>query len=115
MAKVEGFDREAYARFEVEGRSYVLKYTIERVDLYEAAHGSLGALLWAGDVFLKHAQLRDLLAYGVKLEGGEWVNPDEGARMADTIIERTGYMDTLTIVLAALKEDCGFLFAESTI
>lgn len=99
-------------RFEANGKTYVLKYTIERVNMYEDAYGSLGRLLYTGDVFLKFSQLCDLMACAVKEEGGDYVNPQVAHEMAVKVIEENGYYETIMAVFTQLKDDCGFLFAD---
>lgn len=103
---------ENITRFEVDGKSYVLKYTIERVEIYEDAYGSLGRLLYTGDVFIKLTQLYDLMACAIKEEGGAYVNPAQAREMAEEIVKRNGYYETVMAVFAQLKEDCGFLFLD---
>ena len=100
-------------RFEVDGKSYVLKYTMERVNLYEDAHGSIGRMLYTGDVFLKNSELRDLMACAMKEEGGEYINPQKAYEMAGNVIVENGYYDTLMAVFLQLQADCGFLFMDS--
>ncbi len=116
MADSTDFKRADYARFEADGVSYVFEYTTGRVMLYEDAHSvSLGSLLATENVFLKYSEVRDILAYCIREEGGEYVNPERGREMAGNFIEANGYIDAITVLFAVLAEDCGFLFKDSAI
>lgn len=99
-------------RFEVDGKSYVLKYTMERINLYEDAHGSIGRMLYTGDVFLKFSELCDLMACAMKEEGGAYVNPQTAFEMAGNVIRANGYYETLMATFEQLKADAGFLFMD---
>ena len=96
--------------FTVGDKAYVIKYTIERVQLYEDAYGSIGRLLYTGDVFIKLSQLYDLMACATKEVGGDYVNPAIAHDMAKRVVEENGYYDTLIAVWQQLQKDCGFLF-----
>ena len=99
-------------RFEVGDKVYTLKYTMERINMYEDAHGSIGRLLYTGDVFLKNSELRDLMACAMKEDGGDYVNPKIAFDMAGKVIIENGYYETLMATFEQLKDDAGFLFMD---
>ena len=54
--------------------------------------------------------MKSLLAYGLRLEDGPFVNPRRGVDMASDLIEENGYLAVYERVTEALERDCGFLF-----
>ena len=60
---------------------------------------------------LKRAtELRDLVAYGLMVEGGGYVSPQQGRAMAENLIDENGYLAVFQTVAAAPERDCGFFF-----
>lgn len=96
--------------FEVNGRSFEVVLTKERLNLYEQRHTPIMASFIRNDGALSNAELTALLAYGLKLEGGAYVNPRKGTEMAEKLIEANGYGAVFECVFEALQRDCGFLF-----
>ena len=96
--------------FEVNGRSFEVVLTKARLNLYEQRHTPIMASFIRNDGALSNAELTALLAYGLKLEGGAYVNPRKGTEMAEKLIEANGYGAVFECVFEALQRDCGFLF-----
>lgn len=105
------FDEDDRPRtFEVNGRSFEIVLTKARLNLYEQRHTPIMASFIRNDGALSNAELTALLAYGLKLEGGAYVNPRKGAEMAEKLIDANGYGAMFECVFGALQRDCGFLF-----
>ena len=111
----EGFDvpdeqDDAHASFTANGRTYVISITKARLDLYEQRHKPIMAVFLQNGGAFSVKELTDLMAYGLREEGGAFVNPRKGAEMAARIMEANGYADVFEAVFDALERDCGFLF-----
>lgn len=104
------FEEEKPRTFEVNGRSFEVVITKARLNLYEQRHTPIMASFIRNDGALSNAELTALLAYGLKLEGGTYVNPRKGTEMAEKLIEANGYGAVFECVFEALQRDCGFLF-----
>ena len=96
--------------FEVAGRTYAIKLTKKRLDLYEQRHKPVMASFIQNDGAFSAAELTAILAYGLCLEGGAFVNPRRGMEMADRLVRTNGYLAVYEAVMEALQRDCGFLF-----
>ena len=94
--------------FEANGRSFEVVLTKARLN--EQRHTPIMASFIRNDGALSNAELTALLAYGLKLEGGAYVNPRKGTEMAEKLIEANGYGAVFECVFEALQRDCGFLF-----
>lgn len=97
--------------FEVGDKSYEIVFTSKRIELYEAtSKRPIMATFSVNGGSLSISELRALTAYGLKLEGGAFVNPKQGMNMADALIKTSGYMAVYEAVIEAIQRDCGFLF-----
>lgn len=97
--------------FEVGDKSYEIAFSAKRIELYEAtSKRPIMATFSVNGGSLSLSELRALTAYGLKLEGGAFVNPKIGMSMAQALIETSGYMAVYEAVIDALQRDCGFLF-----
>ena len=96
--------------FEVNGRSFEVVLTKARLNLYEQRHTPIMASFIRNDGALSNAELTALLAYGLKLEGGAYVNPRKGPELAEKLIVAKGSGAVCEWVFEALQRDCGFLF-----
>lgn len=96
--------------FEVLGRTYAISLTKARLDLYEQRHRPIMASFIQNGGAFSAAELTAILAYGLRVEGGPFVNPRRGMEMADQLVESNGYAAVLMAVMEALQRDCGFLF-----
>lgn len=101
---------ENHRTFTVGGRSYEVAYNQRRIELYEAGHRPIMATFMSNGGAFSIAELKSLMAYGLKLEGGAWVNPKQGEDMASELINYNGYLSVFECVVEALQRDCGFLF-----
>lgn len=99
-----------YATFSVGDESYIIKFNQKRIDLYEASNRSILASLYDDKGMLKQVELKSLLAYGLCVEGGAWVNPKQGMAMAGELVMKNGSPAMLEAVIEALQRDCAFLF-----
>ena len=100
----------APATFEVGGRTYTIKLTKKRLDLYEQRHKPVMASFIQNDGAFSAAELTAILAYGLRVEDGPFVNPRRGMEMADRLVRNNGYLAVYEAVMEALQRDCGFLF-----
>ena len=106
----EGQEAESCGDFEVGGESYVVSYTAGRVKLYEQSNRPIMAMFAMNGGTLSLVELESLLAYGLRKEGGAFVNPRRGLAMAEKLIEQNGYFPVYEVVIDALGRDCDFLF-----
>ncbi|RVU97063.1 hypothetical protein EII22_09010 [Coriobacteriales bacterium OH1046] len=100
----------APATFDVLGRTYEISLTKARIDLYEQRHRPIMASFIQNGGAFSAAELEAILAYGLRVEGGPFVNPKRGMEMAGQLMQSNGYLAVLTAVMDALQRDCGFLF-----
>lgn len=98
--------------FEINGKNYVLKYNLKRVEMIENAVGMpTMADLSSHKGMLGLTALKTYFAYGLKEEGADtFVVPKKGMEMAETLIENEGYLSVNGAVLEALERDCPFFF-----
>lgn len=98
--------------FEINGKNYVLKYNLKRVEMIENAVGMpTMADLSSHKGMLGLTALKTYFAYGLKEEGSDtFVAPKKGMEMAEALIENEGYLSVNGAVLEALDRDCPFFF-----
>lgn len=98
--------------FEINGKNYVLKYNLKRVEMIENVVGMpTMAEMQAHRGMLGLTSLKTYFAYGLKEEGSDvFVKPKEGMMMAEAMIESEGYISVNGAVLEALERDCPFFF-----
>ena len=105
-----GFEDDSAATFTADGKSYVVQITKARLDLYEQRHKPVMSTFIQNGGAFSTKELEHLMAYGLREEGGAFVNPRRGAEMAEEIMQANGYAAVFEAVLEALARDCGFLF-----
>lgn len=98
------------ANFEYRGKTYEIRFSMKRLELYENAHAPVMTSFIKNGGAFSISELKGLLAYGLQQEGGAFVNPRFGAQMADGLVEENGYLTVYESVTDALQRDCGFLF-----
>lgn len=108
--EVEGED--SPRTFEADGRTLEVRITKARLDLYEQRHRPIMASFIKNDGALSVGELRAVLAYSLKVEGGGYLSPRSGEEVADRLIDANGYGAMFECVYEALQRDCGFLFKE---
>lgn len=96
--------------FTIGDRSYVIGFTQKRLEMYERSNKPIMASFIQNGGAFSISELKNLLAYGLRLEGGPFVNPRKGIGMASDLIEENGYLAVYERVTEALEHDCGFLF-----
>lgn len=96
--------------FTVEGVSYIIGFNQKRIRLYENGHKPIMASFIQNGGAFSLSELQGLLAYGLRREGGAYVNPRKGMEMAERLIDECGYVAVFERVTEALERDCGFLF-----
>lgn len=98
--------------FEINGKNYVLKYNLKRVEMIENATGlPMMSDLYSHRSMMSLSSLKTYFAYGLKEEGADaFVAPKKGMEMAEALIESEGYMRVNGAVLEALERDCPFFF-----
>ena len=103
-------DDTACGDFTVDGVSYRIEYNTGRIKLYESANRPLMAVFAMNGGTFTISELETLCAYGLREEGGAFVNPRQGSKMACRLIEENGYFAVYECVVNALGRDCNFLF-----
>lgn len=98
--------------FEINGKTYVLKYNLKRVEMIENATGvPMMSDLYSHRSMMSLTALKTYFAYGLKEEGSDaFVAPKKGMEMAEALIESEGYLAVNGAVLEALERDCPFFF-----
>ena len=110
---VEEFNEEAEAPtgdFTINGKGYIIGFTKNRLEMYERSNKPIMASFIQNGGAFSISELKSLLAYGLRLEDGPFVNPRKGVDMASDLIEKNGYLAVYERVTEALERDCGFLF-----
>lgn len=97
---------------EIDGKNYVLKYNISRIEMIENSTGkSVMADIRANSGMLSIASLKLYFAYGLKEEGSDVFYPTKKAlEIAEQLILRDGYTTICGTVVEALERDCPFFF-----
>lgn len=100
--------------FEINGKTYVLKYNLKRVELIENTVGMpMMAEIASHRGMLGITALKSYFAYGLKEEGADsFVAPKIGMKMAESLIESEGYVKMNGAVMEVLQRDCPFFFRE---
>ena len=98
--------------FEVNGKTYEIAYNIKRVELYENTNPPVMETFARNNGIFTIGQLKAVIGYGLRLEGGQWVSPAQGMQMAENLIEANGYPAMTVAVIDAMQRDCGFFFME---
>ena len=95
---------------EVNGKKYVLKYNLKRIEMIEASTNMpTMAELQRTRGYLGIASLKTYFAYGLKEEGADiFVKPKEGIEICEELIESSGYEKVCGEVLESLQRDCPF-------
>lgn len=105
---------EAWERtvFEADGQTYELSLSIGRLKLYErSGHTPITAVLFRDGGTFALEDFIAIVGYAIKPEGGQGhVAPSTGAKMAEELIERSGYFAVQRALTVVLQRDCGFLF-----
>lgn len=101
---------ESNTTFEVEGKTYDIHYSFKRIEMYEASHRPVMASFAQNGGSFSLGELRDLVAYGIKLEGGGYISPQQGREIGEKLIDENGYLAVFQTVTEALERDCGFFF-----
>lgn len=101
--------------FEVNGKTYEIKFSVLRAKMYEDATGVplMTSFYKNGGVF-SITEITNLVAYGLRVEGGGWVSPKQGRDMAMRLLEENDYMALYEAVVDALQRDCGFFFGSQS-
>lgn len=99
--------------FEIDGESYEVAYNLKRIEMYENNHDAMMSTLNAalqGTGGFKISDVIDLVGYGLRKEGGAFVNPTKGREIATQLLETNGFFPLLNVIIEALQRDCAFLF-----
>ena len=98
--------------FEIDGKSYVLKYNMDRVEMIENSIGMpTMSDLYKHNGMLSLSALKAYLVYGLKEEGSDsFVPVKRGREMAKRLIENEGYKNICGAVVETLERDCPFFF-----
>lgn len=98
--------------FEVNGKTYEIRYTIAQIKLYEGLHEgrSIMATFAASGAIPSLQELIDLAACGLMVQGGGFVGIKQAREMTENLLQENGYTALLEAVLTAIERDCGFFF-----
>ena len=106
---VDGYESKT-GDFTVGDKSYVIQFNTGRIKLYENSNRPLMAVFAMNGGTFSISELETIAAYGLREEGGNYVNPKQGAKMAEKLIEENGYFALYEAVVNVLGRDCNFLF-----
>lgn len=96
---------------EINGKTYELKYTVGRIRMIEDTLGiSLMATMVNANGMLSISQLCTCVAFGLREMGKNYVDFNEGIKIADELLEKKGYANITTTVIEAVQRDCPFFF-----
>lgn len=97
---------------EFNGKNYVLKYNIGRIEMIEASTGRpVLAEFNQNKGMLSIASLKLYFAYGLKEDGAAaFVPTREATEIAQRLIESEGYAKVCGLVVGAIERDCPFFF-----
>lgn len=98
--------------FEIDGKSYELHYSLQRIRLIEVSAGdSLMGLLQRTNGALSISTLCTAFAYGLKdVSTGFYVPPQTGLKFAEDLIQKEGFANLNVVVIGKIQEDCPFFF-----
>ena len=98
--------------FEIDGKTYELKYNLKRIEMIENATGSpTMAEMQKNKGMLGISQLKTYVAFGLKEQCADTlVDVKKGMKMAEALLENEGYIAVNGAVLTALERDCPFFF-----
>lgn len=97
---------------EFNGKRFVLKYNLKRVEMIENAAGTpTMAEIVKNKGMFSVSLLKTYFAYALKEEGSDVFVPLKRAmEIAEALIESEGYIAVNGAVLEALERDCPFFF-----
>ena len=98
--------------FTVEDRTYEIAFNIGRIKLYERGHAPVMTSISKNGGTFSIDELQSLAAFGLRCEGGSYVDTKRAMKMAEKLIETNGYLVVFQNVMTALERDCGFFFKE---
>lgn len=101
--------------FTVDDQNYEIRYNTKRIEMYENVHKPIMVTMAVNSGQFAYAELRDIVGYGLKVEGGNFVNPAQASKIADEIIKEEGYFPMVDEVAEALARDCGFFLKGSSV
>lgn len=97
--------------FEINGKTYTLKYSIGRMKLIEQAAGTpIMASLYKDSGMLSISNLILYLAYALLGEDGVYCPLKYANEFAEKYIEEKGYAAANALVLETMQRDCPFFF-----
>ena len=97
--------------FEIDGKTYELKYNIKTIEQIEAVtkEGIVSAIRKTEGV-LSLTNLKIYFGFALFNEEGKRVSPQQGMDMAVKLMETEGFMKVNEAVVTAIDRDCPFLF-----
>lgn len=100
--------------FELNGKTYKLHYTIDRLKLIEARTGKsvVGEFVQSNGA-LPFASVEAHFSYALICDSDSpdaYVSPKTGVEIADKYMEQYGYMAACDLIATQLQADLGFLF-----
>lgn len=97
---------------EINGKKYVLKYNLKRVEMIEnTVSMPIMAELANHKGMLSITALKTYFGYGLKEDGSDaFVAPKIGMEIAEKLIESEGYVKVNGLVIEAIERDCPFFF-----
>ena len=96
--------------FDLGDTQYEVKFNLARARMYERKHGSIAQIFVKSEGVFTIDQIINLLSVGMKVVGGEFVNPKKAEGLAESLVETYGYMPAMNTVQDAMQRDLAFFF-----
>lgn len=100
--------------FTVDETTYEIAFNIGRIKLYERGHLPVMTSIAKNGGTFSLEELQALTAFGLRAEGGGFVDSKKAMKMAEELIRENGYLVVFENVMIALERDCGFFFKEAS-
>ena len=98
--------------FTIEDKEYNIEFTQNRIEAIENnLNRSTLDIMYRSNGLMTLKELKTFAGYGLKRTGATaFVNPAQGLKIAEKLLEVNGYTKLLEEVTNAVERDCGFFF-----
>ncbi len=97
--------------FEIDGKSYDLKYNMKTIEQIENATGkSLVATIKETEGLLSIAMVKIYFGMALFNEDGKKMAQQQGFEIAEALMLEEGYSKVAEAIIVAIDRDCPFLF-----
>lgn len=98
--------------FTIEDKEYDIEFTQNRIEAIENnLNRSALDIIHRSNGLMTLKELKTFTGYGLKQTGATaFVNPAQGMKIAEKLLEVNGYTKLLEAVINAVERDCGFFF-----